>query len=122
MSDSIYVGQLSAEIKENDLRKLFPKAKQITLIAAEGTRPGLVSTMFVFSLRDVQRYCSRHAFVAFADDVSAAAAVEKGAMFKNTQLKVAFQTKRNQPEKRSSDSNENSGESSSIYETTNVVT
>lgn len=40
MTDSIYVGQLSADIKENDLKKLFPKAKNITLTPPEGSRPG----------------------------------------------------------------------------------
>jgi hypothetical protein len=40
MTDSIYVGQLPADIKENDLKKLFPKAKNVTLTSAEGTRPG----------------------------------------------------------------------------------
>lgn len=40
MTDSIYVGQLPSDIKENDLKKLFPKAKNVTLAPAEGTRPG----------------------------------------------------------------------------------
>jgi hypothetical protein len=40
MTDSIYVGQLPGDIKENDLKKLFPKAKNVTLAPAEGTRPG----------------------------------------------------------------------------------
>ncbi len=40
MTDSIYVGQLPVDIKENDLKKLFPKAKNVTLIPAEGSRPG----------------------------------------------------------------------------------
>lgn len=40
MTDSIYVGQLPSDIKENDLKKLFPKAKNVTLTPAEGTRPG----------------------------------------------------------------------------------
>ncbi len=40
MTDSIYVGQLPSDIKENDLKKLFPKAKTVTLTPAEGTRPG----------------------------------------------------------------------------------
>ena len=40
MTDSIYVGQLPAELKENDLKKLFPKAKNVKLVSAEGGRPG----------------------------------------------------------------------------------
>lgn len=40
MTDSIYVGQLPADIKENDLKKLFPKAKTVTLTSADGKRPG----------------------------------------------------------------------------------
>lgn len=40
LTDSIYVGQLSTDIKENDLKKLFPKAKKVTLVSAEGDRPG----------------------------------------------------------------------------------
>lgn len=40
MADSIYVGQLPSDIKENDLKKLFPKANNVTLTPAEGTRPG----------------------------------------------------------------------------------
>jgi RNA recognition motif-containing protein len=40
MTDSVYVGQLPVDIKENDLKKLFPKAKNVTLIPAEGSRPG----------------------------------------------------------------------------------
>ncbi|CAF4323933.1 unnamed protein product, partial [Rotaria magnacalcarata] len=71
----IYVGQLPVDIKENDLKKLFPKAKNVTMIPAEGTKPG-------------------HAFLSFPDDSSAAAAVKQGANFKTTELKVAFQTKR----------------------------
>ncbi len=54
-------------------------------------------------------YIFSHAFLAFPDDASAAAAVKQGATFKNTQLKVAFQTKRGEPQKRSSDTNDNSG-------------
>ena len=51
----------------------------------------------------------RHAFLAFPDDASAAAAVKQGATFKNTQLKVGFQNKRAEPQKRSSDGNDKSG-------------
>lgn len=40
MTDSIYVGQLPAEVKENDLKKIFPKAKSVKLISGDGTRPG----------------------------------------------------------------------------------
>jgi hypothetical protein len=53
--------------------------------------------------------CS-HAFLAFPDDASAAAAVKQGATFKNTQLKVGFQNKRAEPQKRSSDAIDNSGD------------
>ena len=40
LTDSIYVGQLPADIKESDVKKLFPKAKNVTLTPAEGQRPG----------------------------------------------------------------------------------
>ena len=50
-----------------------------------------------------------HAFLSFPDDASAASAVKQGATFKDTQLKVAFQTKRPEPQKRSSNDNDNSG-------------
>jgi hypothetical protein len=40
MTDSVYVGQLPGDVKENDLKKLFPKAKNVTLSPAEGNRPG----------------------------------------------------------------------------------
>jgi hypothetical protein len=43
MTDSLYVGQLPNDIQESDLKKLFPKASKISLVAAEGTRPGYVS-------------------------------------------------------------------------------
>ena len=52
---------------------------------------------------------SRHAFVSFADDASASTAVKQGATFKNTQLKVAFQTKRPEPQKRSMNDDDNAG-------------
>jgi hypothetical protein len=50
-----------------------------------------------------------HAFITFPDDASAAAAVKQGATFKNTHLKVAFQNKRGEPQKRSSDADDQSG-------------
>jgi RNA recognition motif-containing protein len=40
MTDSLYVGQLPADIQESDIKKLFPKAKNVSLTSAEGTRPG----------------------------------------------------------------------------------
>ena len=40
--DSIYVGQLPADIQENDLRKLFPKTTNVQLTPAAGTRLGLM--------------------------------------------------------------------------------
>lgn len=40
MTDSIYVGQLPTDVKEGDLKKLFPKANSVELTAAEGQRPG----------------------------------------------------------------------------------
>jgi hypothetical protein len=52
---------------------------------------------------------SRHAFVAFDDDSAAAAAVKQGATFKSIQLKVAFQTKRAEPQKRSAGADDESG-------------
>jgi len=52
---------------------------------------------------------SSHAFLSFPDDSSAAAAVKQGATFQNTQLKVAFQNKRAEPQKRSSDADDKSG-------------
>jgi hypothetical protein len=52
---------------------------------------------------------SSHAFLSFPDDSSAAAAVKQGATFQNTQLKVAFQNKRAEPQKRSSDAGDKSG-------------
>jgi hypothetical protein len=42
LTDSIYVGQLPADIQENDLKKLFPKATNVQLTPAAGSRPGLV--------------------------------------------------------------------------------
>jgi len=80
-TNSIYVGQLPEHVVEDDIKKLFPKAQKIELIAAKaankGVRPGF-------------------AFVSFADDNSAAAAIKLGPSLtlKNTQLKVAYQTKR----------------------------
>lgn len=63
------------------MKKLFPKASKIELFPAKaknkGVRPGF-------------------AFITFPDDNSAAAAVKLGPSLtlKNTQLKVAYQTKR----------------------------
>ena len=56
-----------------------------------------------------------HAFVTFPDDASASAAVKQGATFKNTTLKVAFQTKRADPQKRSVDTGDNSGKATVFY-------
>lgn len=52
-----------------------------------------------------------HAFLAFPDGASASAAVKQGATFKNSPLKVAFQTKRPEPQKRSLDTSDLSGNS-----------
>ncbi len=63
------------------MKKLFPKATKIEFFppkaANKGVRPGF-------------------AFVTFPDDNSAAAAIKLGPSLtlKNTQLKVAYQTKR----------------------------
>jgi len=79
-TNSIYVGQLPEHTTEDDIKKLFPKSNKIELIPAKasnkGVRPGF-------------------AFVSFADDNSAAAAIKLGPSLtlKNTQLKVAYQTK-----------------------------
>lgn len=82
MTDSIYVGQLSENIEESDIKKLFPKSTKIEFFAAKknaagGFRPGF-------------------AFVAFPDDNLAAAAIKLGPTLKvkNTQLKVGYRTKR----------------------------
>jgi hypothetical protein len=40
VSDSVYVGQLPADIQESDLKKLFPKATKVSLTEAQGPRPG----------------------------------------------------------------------------------
>jgi nucleolin len=90
MTDSIYVGQLPSDMQENDVKKLFPKATKVSVTPAEGSRPG-------------------HAFLTFSDDSAAAAAVKQGATFKNTQLKVAFQNKRSEPQKRSAGADDRSG-------------
>ncbi|CAF0978455.1 unnamed protein product [Adineta steineri] len=90
MTDAVYVGAVPTDMQENDFKKLFPKATKVHVSPAEGTRPG-------------------HAFITFADDASAAAAVKQGATFKNTQLKVAFQNKRAEPQKRSVDGGDKSG-------------
>jgi hypothetical protein len=47
LTDSVYVGQLPEGIEENDLKKLFPKAKTVQVTPAVGTRPGSV---FLFLL------------------------------------------------------------------------
>ncbi|CAF4110223.1 unnamed protein product, partial [Rotaria magnacalcarata] len=83
-TNSIYVGQLPEHVVEDDVKALFPKALKIELFAAKaknkGVRPGF-------------------AFVTFSDDNSAAAAIKLGPSLtiKNTQLKVAYQTKRATP-------------------------
>jgi RNA recognition motif-containing protein len=80
-TNSLYVGQLPEHVVEDDIQKLFPKANKIELFPAKaknkGVRPGF-------------------AFITFPDDNSAAAAVKLGPSLtlKNTQLKVAYQTKR----------------------------
>lgn len=77
----VYVGQLPEHASEDDVKKLFPKSTNIDLKAAKagnkGVRPGF-------------------AFVSFADDASAAAAVKLGPTLtlKGSQLKVNYQTKR----------------------------
>ena len=48
MSDSIYVGQLPADMQESDVKKLFPKAKTVQVTPAAGPRPG--SVLFLFEL------------------------------------------------------------------------
>lgn len=80
----IYVGQLPEHTAEDDVKKLFPKSTKIDLIAAKagnkGVRPGF-------------------AFVTFAEDSAAAAAVKLGPTLtlKGSQLKVNYQTKRVTP-------------------------
>lgn len=81
VTNAIYVGQLPENTAEDDVKKLFPKADKIELFPTKaknkGVRPGF-------------------AFVTFPDDNSAAAAIKLGPTLtlKNTQLKVAYQTKR----------------------------
>lgn len=83
-TNAIYVGQLPEHTSEDDVKKLFPKASKIELFPTKaknkGVRPGF-------------------AFVTFADDNAAAAAVKLGPSLtlKDTQLKVAYQTKRATP-------------------------
>jgi RNA recognition motif-containing protein len=83
-TNSIYVGQLPEHTVEDDVKKLFPKSNKIELFPAKagnkGVRPGF-------------------AFITFPDDNSAAAAIKLGPSLtlKNTQLKVAYQTKRSTP-------------------------
>jgi RNA recognition motif-containing protein len=80
-TNAIYVGQLPEHVVEDDVKKLFPKANKVELFPAKaknkGVRPGF-------------------AFVSFPDDNSAAAAIKLGPSLtlKNTQLKVAYQSKR----------------------------
>lgn len=84
VTNGIYVGQLPEHVVEDDIKNLFPKATKIDLVQAKaknkGVRPGF-------------------AFVTFADDSSAAAAIKLGPTLtlKDTQLKVAYQTKRPTP-------------------------
>jgi len=81
VTNAIYVGQLPENVEESDIKKLFPKSTKIELIPSKtnpkGVRPGF-------------------AFVTFPDDNLAAAAIKLGPTLKikNTQLKVAYQTKR----------------------------
>jgi hypothetical protein len=66
--------------------------------------------LFFFSFLLFRKSCNcSHAFLTFPDDASAAAAVKQGATFQNKQLKIAFQTKRPEPQKRSVDSADKSG-------------
>ncbi len=80
-TNAIYVGQLPEHVGEDDVKKLFPKADKVEVFPAKannkGVRPGF-------------------AFVTFPDDSSAAAAIKLGPSLtmKDTQLKVAYQTKR----------------------------
>jgi len=75
---------LPEHVAEDDVKKLFPKANKIELFPAKaknkGVRPGF-------------------AFITFPDDNSAAAAIKLGPSLtlKDTQLKVAYQTKRATP-------------------------
>jgi RNA recognition motif-containing protein len=84
VSNTVYVGQFPENVEESDIKKLFPKSTKIELIPAKtnpkGVRPGF-------------------AFVTFPDDNLAAAAIKLGPSLKlkNTQLKVAYQTKRATP-------------------------
>ena len=81
LTNSIYVGQLPEHVVENDLKSLFPKASNIQLHPAKAKKKGVQPGF---------------AFVTFPDDSSAAAAIKLGPSLtlKNTQLKVAYQTKR----------------------------
>lgn len=80
-TNSIYVGQLPENVEESDIKKLFPKSTKIELIPSKTTPKGVRAAF---------------AFVTFPDDNLAAAAIKLGPSLKlkNTQLKVAYQTKR----------------------------
>ena len=84
MTTAIYVGQLPENVEESDIKKLFPKSTKIELISAktkgQTVRPGF-------------------AFVTFPNESLAAAAIKQGSTLtlKNTQLKVAYRTKRVTP-------------------------
>lgn len=80
----VYVGQIPEHVTDDDVKKLFPKSTNIELFPAKaknkGVKPGF-------------------AFVTFAEDSAAAAAIKLGSSLtlKNTQLKVGYQTKRATP-------------------------
>ena len=77
-----YVGQLPEHVAEDDIKNLFPKDSKFELFSAKANNKGIRSGF---------------AFVTFADDNSAAAtAIKPGPSLtlENTQLKVAYQTKR----------------------------
>ena len=79
--NTVYVGQLPENANESDIKKLFPKSTKIELFPSKTTPKGIRAAF---------------AFVTFADDNAAANAVKVGPTLKlkNTQLKVAYQTKR----------------------------
>ena len=80
-TNCIYVGQLPENVQEADLKKLFPKSTNVELFPPRTTPKGSRSGF---------------AFVTFADDNSAAAAIKLGPSLKlkNAPLKVGYQTKR----------------------------
>ncbi len=83
-TNAIYVGQFPEHVVEDDVKKLFPKSNKVEFFPAKATNKGVRPGF---------------AFVTFPDDNSAAAAIKLGPTLtlKNTQLKVAYQTKRATP-------------------------